>query len=58
MPISEQNSRLVMISILVPNLLASVVRPVESLPGRMSEAASQVEGLFESLLSESFGEGS
>ena len=30
-------------------------RSVESLRGRMSEAERQVEGLFESLLSESFG---
>ena len=38
-----------------------VVRRVESLPipvrwGRMVEATRQVEGLFESLLAESFGE--
>jgi hypothetical protein len=33
-----------------------VVARVESLRGRMSEAGRQVEGLFESLLSESFGE--
>jgi len=31
-----------------------VVARVESLRGRMSEAERQVEGLFESLLSESF----
>ena len=34
---------------------AGVVRRVESLGGRMSESTRQVEGLFESLLSESFG---
>ena len=34
---------------------ASVVRRVESLRGRMSESERQVEGLFESLLAESFG---
>jgi hypothetical protein len=31
---------------------AGVVRRVESLRGRMSEAGRQVDGLFESLLSE------
>jgi hypothetical protein len=46
--------------ILVPPLnlqeeFAGVVARVESLRGRMSEAGRQVEGLFESLLSESFG---
>ena len=35
---------------------AGVVARVESLRGRMSEAERQVEGLFEALLSESFGE--
>ena len=35
---------------------AGVVARAESLRGRMSEAGRQVEGLFESLLSESFGE--
>ena len=34
---------------------AGVVQQVESLRGRMAEAERQVEGLFESLLSESFG---
>ena len=34
---------------------AGVVTRVESLRGRMGESARQVEGLFESLLSESFG---
>ena len=34
--------------------LAGVVARVESLRGRMSEAERQVEGLFESLLAESF----
>ena len=34
---------------------AGVVARVESLRGRMSEGERQVEGLFESLLSESFG---
>jgi hypothetical protein len=34
---------------------ASVVARVESLRGRMSEAGRQVEGLFDALLSESFG---
>jgi len=33
---------------------ASVVARVESLWGRMSEAERQVEGLFESMLGESF----
>jgi len=36
--------------------LACVVARVESLRGRMSDAGRQVEGLFESLLSQSFGE--
>jgi len=34
---------------------ASVVARVKSLRGRMSEAGRQVNGLFESLLAESFG---
>ncbi len=34
---------------------ADVVARVESLRGRMGESAQQVEGLFESLLAESFG---
>ena len=34
---------------------AGVVARVESLRGRMSEAGRQVEGLFGSLLAESFG---
>jgi len=34
---------------------AGVVARVEGLRGRMSEAGRQVEGLFESLLSQSFG---
>ena len=34
---------------------AGVVARVEGLQGRMTEAGRQVEGLFESLLSESFG---
>lgn len=34
---------------------AGVVVRVVSLPGRMVESARQVMGLFESLLSESFG---
>ena len=34
---------------------AGVVARVESLRGRMSEGERQVEGLFESLLAESFG---
>ncbi len=34
---------------------ASVMARVESLRGRMGESAWQVEGLFESLLSESLG---
>ena len=37
------------------SVFAGVVARVESLRGRMSEAGRQVEGLFESLLSESFG---
>ena len=35
--------------------LRGVVARVEGLRGRMSEAGRQVEGLFESLLAESFG---
>jgi hypothetical protein len=35
---------------------AGVVRQVESLRGRMGESERQIEGLFESLLAESFGE--
>ena len=35
--------------------LAGVVARVESLRGRMSESERQVEGLFESLLNQSFG---
>jgi len=34
---------------------AGMVARVESLRGRMSEGERQVEGLFESLLAESFG---
>ena len=34
---------------------AGVVARVESLRGRMGESTRQVEGLFESLLAESFG---
>jgi hypothetical protein len=34
---------------------AGVMARLETLRGRMSEAGRQVEGLFESLLSESFG---
>ncbi|MBE0682982.1 MAG: hypothetical protein IH589_13805 [Anaerolineales bacterium] len=34
--------------------IAGVVARVEGLRGRMGESARQVEGLFESLLSESF----
>ena len=34
-----------------------VVARVESLRGRMGESERQVEGLFESLLNQSFGEG-
>jgi len=37
-----------------PKEFAGVVARVESLRGRMSEAGRQVEGLFESMLSESF----
>ena len=36
---------------------AGVVTRVEGLRGKMSEAGRQVEGLFESVLSESFGGG-
>lgn len=48
------------IKIIMPPLslqeeFAGVVARVESLRGRMSEAGRQVDGLFESLLSESFG---
>ena len=41
--------------ILVDNLFAGVVARVEGLRGRMGESTRQVEGLFESVLSESFG---
>ena len=34
---------------------AGVVARVESLRGRMGESTQQVDGLFESLLAESFG---
>ena len=36
-------------------VFAGMVARVESLRGRMSESERQVDGLFESLLSESFG---
>ena len=36
---------------------AGVVARVESLRGRMGESERQVEGLFESVLNESFGGG-
>ena len=35
---------------------AGVVRRVESLRGRMAESERQVEGLFESLFDDSFGQ--
>jgi hypothetical protein len=38
------------------SVFAGVVARVESLRGRMGEAERQVEGLFESLLSESIGQ--
>lgn len=44
-----------MISIPVCEKFAGVVARVESLWGRMGESTRQMEGLFESLLSESFG---
>jgi hypothetical protein len=37
-------------------VLASMVARVESLRGKMGESTRQVEGLFESLLAESFHE--
>jgi len=37
--------------------IAGVVTRVESLRGRMGESARQVEGLFESLLAQSFDGG-
>ena len=37
------------------DFFAGAVARVEALRGRMSEGERQVEGLFESLLSESFG---
>ena len=43
-----------MILILVAKQFGGVVARVESLRGRMSEAQRQVDGLFESVLSESF----
>ncbi len=36
-------------------LFAGVVTRVESLRGRMGESTRQVEGLFESMLAQSFG---
>lgn len=53
-------TKLVSVKIPVPPLslqeeFAGVVARVESLRGRMGESARQVEGLFESLLAESFG---
>lgn len=57
MPISEQNLRHVMISIPVAEEFAGVVARVESLRGRMGESTRQVEGLFESLLAQSFDGG-
>ena len=45
-----------MISIPVCEKFAGVVARVESLRGRMGESTRQVEGLFESLLAESFGD--
>ena len=44
-----------MILILVGKQFGGVVARVEGLGGRMSEARRQVDGLFESLLSGSFG---
>ena len=44
-----------MISIPVCEEFAGVVARVESLRGRMGESTRQVEGLFESLLAQSFG---
>jgi hypothetical protein len=38
------------------NMLSGVVARVEGLRGRMSKSTRQVDGLFESMLSESFGE--
>jgi hypothetical protein len=40
--------------IVTSKALTGVVARVESLRGRMGESTRQVEGLFESLLSESF----
>jgi len=48
--------RILMHVIYCVSQFAGVVTRVESLRGRMSEAERQVEGLFESLLSQSFGE--
>jgi hypothetical protein len=47
-----------MISIPVCEEFVGVVARVESLRGRMGESTGQVEGLFESLLSESFANNS
>jgi hypothetical protein len=44
-----------MILIRASKNFAGVVRRLEGLRARMSEAERQVHGLFESLLSESFG---
>ena len=39
----------------VARVVVELSRDIESLRGRMGESARQVVGLFESLLSESFG---
>ncbi len=57
MLIFVRNLRNAMILIPVLIELAGVVARVESLRGRMGESTRQVEGLFESLLAESFGTG-
>ena len=54
-PLSTHGLRLTRVTVKpVRSELASVVARVESLRGRMSEGERQVEGVFESLLAESF----
>ena len=53
--ISEERTRKEMVNL--QEEFAGVVRRVDGLRGRMGESTRQVDGLFESLLSESFGGG-
>jgi hypothetical protein len=52
----KTNNRFPSILLNVQEEFAGVVARVESLRGRMRESTRQVEGLFESLLAESFGD--